>query len=174
VNNQVEITKLDPSTGTVLASCNLPFRGGGAGSDTFAIYGSGQFATDGGEELTTVYFYDQPTSVAAGDCVQTQTVSLAFGVTGLDFDSSNNCVATDLTTIFNQGGSACDATVASSAGAFSEAEDLAATTTSTPPPPGLGVPEFPLGMVAVMGVALAGIVLVRARTPGLRPGAHAI
>jgi hypothetical protein len=169
VSSMVEITKLDPSTGTVLASCNLPFRGGGAGSDTFAIYGSGQFATDGGEALTTVYFYDQPITVAAGDCVETQSVTLAFGVTGLDFDSSNNCVATDLSTIFNRGGSACDTAVSSSPAAFSGAEDLAATTTSTPPPPGHGVPEFPLGTVVMLGVAMIGIILVRTRTTRLRP-----
>jgi hypothetical protein len=162
---RVDVSELDPVTGTVLASCQVPFQGGGEGSDTFAIFGDKQFATDGGEVLLTLFFYQQPSlGSKGGDCVQVTTTSIA-GATGLDYASNGDCIYTNgFGSTFN-GGPLCTLPSKASTGGgipFPAEEDLtcACNFLPTPPVPGpTGVPEFGapailLGAVSMLGMAL--------------------
>jgi len=97
-----------------LASCTVPFGGGGAGADTLAIV-NGKILTDAGElnsiiavfpfvEPLPLIEYNLPTSVGAGSCVATGNVyNPPIGLTGIDTDSSGNLIVTDLFTIYNLG-----------------------------------------------------------------------
>jgi hypothetical protein len=117
-NNTETIFKIS-TTGTVLASCDVPFRGGGAieGTDTLAIV-NGKILTDTGELLTKLIEYNPPTSIG-GTCERTGKVfTLPFGVTGIDTDNVGNLIATDLFTLYNMGTAPYSTIVASQLGAF--------------------------------------------------------
>jgi len=132
VNNLVEVSELAVPTGTVLASCELPFQGGGAGSDTFSLFAGNEFATDGGEILTTLFFYQEPAlGSIGGACVQAGPSVPDQGATGLNFASNGDCIYTNgAATTFN-GGPTCNVVKASTINAFQSEEDITCTTLPT-------------------------------------------
>jgi hypothetical protein len=117
-NNTETIFKIS-TTGTVLASCDVPFGGplGAKGADTLAIV-NGKVLTDAGELLTKLIEYNLPTSIG-GPCERTGKVfTLPFEVTGIDTDNVGNLIATDLITLYNMGTAPYSTIVASQPGAF--------------------------------------------------------
>jgi hypothetical protein len=134
VNNLVEVAELAVPTGTVLASCELPFQGGGAGSDTFSLFANNEFATDGGEILTTLFFYQEPgLGSIGGACVQVGPSVPDQGATGLNFASNGDCIYTNGGgTTFN-GGPTCNVVKASTPNAFITEEDISCTIVTTVP-----------------------------------------
>ena len=124
-NNIETIFKIDINTGTVLASCDLPFGGplGGAGADSLAIV-NGKILTDAGELLTKLIEYNPPTSTG-GSCARTGNVfALPVPVTGIDTDDLGNLLVTDSKTLYNLGTAPYNTIVASQPNAFSGEEDI--------------------------------------------------
>jgi hypothetical protein len=166
VSSNVEVSELAIPTGTVLASCELPFRGGGVGSDTFSLFSGNEFATDGGEILTTLYFYDLPSTIG-GNCVQHGAPATINGATGLNFASNGDCIYTPGNGITYNGGTKCDVVKASTTNAFPFEEDITCTVTTTIPsicglpPPINSAPEFGVSAVVMGVVGLVGVALFR-------------
>jgi hypothetical protein len=92
------IYKVNRNTGKVIDSCAIPFRGGGLGNDTLAVYrnsslpGSSKYLlTDAGEDVTVPNSY---ALIDQSDCHQGQVVTpiMEFpkttpgGVTGIDME----------------------------------------------------------------------------------------
>jgi len=167
VSGLVEVSELAVPAGTVLASCELPFRGGGVGSDTFSLFTGNEFATDGGEDLTTLYFYNLP-STTGGACVQVgPSVSIA-GATGLNFASNGDCIYTDGAGNTFNGASTCALpNKASTPNAFPSEEDITCTTLPTVgslcklAPPINNAPEFGASAVVVSAVAVLALAVLR-------------
>jgi hypothetical protein len=166
VGGLVEVSELAVPAGTVLASCTLPFRGGGVGSDTFSLFTGNEFATDGGEVLTTLYFYNLPTTTG-GACVQVGPGVTINGATGLNFASNGDCIYTDgAATTFNGAGN-CASNKASTGNAFLNEEDITCTTLPTVgslcklAPPINNAPEFGASAVVVSAIAVLALAVLR-------------
>ena len=122
-NRTETIFQIDINTGTVLSSCDVPFRGGGDGADSLAIV-NGKILTDAGERLTKLIEYNLPTSTG-GMCASTGNVfTLPVGVTGIDTDDLGNLLVTNSTTLFNLGTAPYNTVVALQPNAFSLEEDI--------------------------------------------------
>jgi hypothetical protein len=170
VSGLVEVSELDVPSGIVLASCELPFRGGGSGSDTFSLFTGNEFATDGGETLSTLFFYNLPSLGSTGaSCVQAgPSVSIA-GATGLNFASNGDCIYTDGYGATFNGASTCALpNKASTPNAFPSEEDITCTTLPTvgslcklAPPIGKGVPEFGTSAIVVSALAVLALAVLR-------------
>jgi hypothetical protein len=166
VNNLVKVSELAVPAGTVLASCELPFQGGGVGSDTFSLFTGNEFATDGGEVLTTLFFYNLP-STTGGACVQVGPGVTINGATGLNFASNGDCIYTNgFGNTFN-GASNCATNKASTPNAFPIEEDITCTTLPTVgslcklAPPINNAPEFGASAVVVSAVAVLALAVLR-------------
>ncbi len=97
------IFKINPTDGTVLASCAILFGINAIGADTLAIV-KGKILTNIELSRNILLEYDPPSSIG-GSCTKTGNVfSLPLGVTGIDTDSAGNLVVTDKTNIYNLGG----------------------------------------------------------------------
>ena len=122
-SNTETIFKIDSNSGTVLASCDLPFGDQGAGGDTLAIV-NGKILTDAGELLNRLTEYNTPSSTG-GVCARTGNVfTLPVNVTGIDTDSAGNLLATDIKTLYNLGHAPYSTIVSSQANAFPSEEDI--------------------------------------------------
>jgi archaellin len=123
-NNTETIFKIDINTGTVLASCDVPYiDGGGVGADTLAIV-NGKILTDAGELLTKLIEYNPPTGIG-GSCTSTGNVfALPVRVTGVDTDDMGNLLVTNLRTLYNLGTAPYNTIVASQPSAFPAEEDI--------------------------------------------------
>ncbi len=94
------VFQVNTADGTVLASCDVPFGGGGAGTETLALDPNGTtFWTNAGEaNLLFVDEYQLPNAVNQGPCVATgnsfNPTSERIG--GLDFDSSGSFIDSDI------------------------------------------------------------------------------
>jgi hypothetical protein len=168
VNNEVEVSELSVPSGTVLASCELPFQGGGEGSDTFSLFTGNEFATDGGEILTTLYFYHQPTAGSfGGACVQAGSPVTINGATGLNFASNGDCIYTNGGSTTYNGAGDCATNKASTTNGFQTEEDITCTTLPTTgslcalPQPINGAPEFGAPAVIVSAIALLALAMFR-------------
>ena len=122
-NRTETIFEIDINTGTVLASCDVPFRGGGVGADSLAIV-NGKILTDAGELLTKLIEYNLPTGTG-GSCSRTGNVfALPVPVTGIDTDDLGNLLVTNTTTLFNLGTAPYNTVVALQSNAFPSEEDI--------------------------------------------------
>jgi hypothetical protein len=167
----VEVSELAVPAGTVLASCELPFQGGGFGSDTFSLFTGGEFATDGGEVLTTLFFYDLPTAGSfGGSCVKVGPGVSIAGATGLNFASNGDCIYTNGGgTTFNGAGTCALPSKATTANGFpSETEDITCTTLpatgsicALASPIGHGAPEFGASAIIVSATAMLVLAVFR-------------
>jgi hypothetical protein len=91
-NNENTIYKLDSNNGEVLASCTVPFAGGGLGADSLAVFDTSKgprIYTDAADLLfpeTIVYEYQLPSSVNQGYCTETGTFTLPsdISISGID------------------------------------------------------------------------------------------
>jgi hypothetical protein len=134
INNLVEVSELAVPSGAVLASCELPFQDGGAGSDTFSLFANNEFATDGGEILTTLFFYQEPAlGSIGGSCVQVGPSVPDQGATGLNFASNGDCIYTNGGSSTFNGGPTCNVVKASTTNAFQSEEDISCSIVTTPP-----------------------------------------
>lgn len=94
-NGFEEITVINPANGAVTASCNVPFGGGGLGTETLVVdEAAGTFWTNAG--LWTLHFineYRLPVGVQ-GLCTQTDNVNpvAGAGVGGVDFDTVGSLI----------------------------------------------------------------------------------
>lgn len=89
------VFQLNPTDGTVLASCDVEKTTGGAGTETLALDPNGTtFWTNAGEPEDFVDEYELPNAVNQGQCVATgnsfNPTSVLIG--GLDFDSSGSFI----------------------------------------------------------------------------------
>jgi hypothetical protein len=117
------VFKIDSNTGTVLASCDVPFGGGGEGADTLAIV-NGKILTDAGELLNKLTEYNPPSGIG-GACARTGNVfTLPVNVTGIDTDSTGNLLVTDLNTLYNLGPAPYSSILTSQPNAFQWVEDI--------------------------------------------------
>lgn len=88
INGESLFYKLDPSDGSILKTCSLPFQGGGVGNDTLAVArpadlgGTKVLLTDAGEVLSTLFAIDITT------CSVLKSYNLPVGVTGIDEDDN--------------------------------------------------------------------------------------
>jgi hypothetical protein len=122
-NGTETVFKIDSNTGTVLASCNVPFGDEGAGADTLAIV-NGKILTDAGELLKNLTEYNPPSGIG-GACARTGNVfTLPVNVTGIDTDSAGNLLATDLFSLHNLGHAPYSTILASQPNAFPDEEDI--------------------------------------------------
>jgi hypothetical protein len=122
-NRTETIFEIDINTGTVLASCDVPFGGGGVGADSLAIV-NGKILTDAGELLTKLIEYNLPTGTG-GPCARTGKVfTLPVPVTGIDTDDLGNLLVTDATKLYNLGTAPYNTIVALQPNAFPSEEDI--------------------------------------------------
>jgi hypothetical protein len=122
-NNVETIFKLDSNSGTVLASCDVPFGDQGVGGDSLAIV-NGKILTDAGELLNNLTEYNPPSGIG-GACARTGNVfTLPVNVTGIDTDSAGNLLATDLFSLHNLGHAPYSTILASQPNAFPDEEDI--------------------------------------------------
>jgi hypothetical protein len=122
-NNAETIFKIDSNSGTVLASCDVPFGDQGAGGDTLAIV-NGKILTDAGELLNRLTEYNVPSGIG-GACARTGNVfTLPVNVTGIDTDSAGNLLATDASTLYNLGPAPYSTILSSQVNAFPFEEDI--------------------------------------------------
>jgi hypothetical protein len=134
--------KVNRLTGAILASCTVPFGGGGVGNDTLTeaklsgLPGSGSYLlTDAGEITTTpnvLLAVDEASCVGGGPGLVVTTFSKARGMSGIDYEL-NRLFATNLTTIFSVGNQPFSSVVASmSASPSSSLEDITLKVTGQP------------------------------------------
>jgi hypothetical protein len=123
-DHEARIFKIDSNTGTVLASCDVPWGYYGPAA-TLAIV-NGKILT---HSDTHVYDYNDlneyvPPSSIGGDCVSTGNVfTLPVNVTGIDTDSAGNLLVTDLHNLYNLGHAPYSTILASQPNAFSQFSD---------------------------------------------------
>jgi hypothetical protein len=111
-----KIFKIDSSTGTVLASCDVPFRGSGP-AGTFAIV-NGKILTHTDGSLNHLNEYHPPSGVG-GDCVSTgNDFTLPVTARGIDTDSAGNLLVSDVHTLYNLGSAPYSTILASQPNAF--------------------------------------------------------
>lgn len=106
INNQEEISEIDLNTGNVLASCNIPFGGGGAGSETLVVdETAGTFLSNGGEaNQQFIDEYTLPVAVNQGNCALVANFNPTANVIGgVDFDGAGNLVEGSFNSIENLG-----------------------------------------------------------------------
>jgi uncharacterized repeat protein (TIGR01451 family) len=104
INGQSLLYELDPSNGDVLATCQVPFQGGGEGNDTLVVahpldLGAKKvLLTDGGEILSTLFAIDPET------CQVVKTYSIPVGATGIDEDqTTGDLIVSNTSTFYDLG-----------------------------------------------------------------------
>jgi hypothetical protein len=112
VGGQSVLYKVNPTTGAIIDSCQVPFGdAGGEGNDTLTeakltgLPGSGSYLlTDAGEVATMpndLLVVDEATCTGGGAGTVVATYPKAVGMTGIDYETK--LIATDLHQIFNLG-----------------------------------------------------------------------
>ena len=94
-----EVTEINPITGAVLARCNVPFGGGGAGTETLVIDPKARtLLTNAGEPLPFIDEYKLPVTNTPGTpCTLVSSFTpTPISIGGVDFDNAGNLLAHDV------------------------------------------------------------------------------
>jgi hypothetical protein len=112
-----KIMKIESNTGTVLASCDAPYRHPGPMGALAVVNGKILTRTDG--HLNHLHEYNPPSSIGS-NCVPTGatfTLPVSF-VTGIDTDRAGNLLVTDERNLYNLGHAPYSTILASQPNAF--------------------------------------------------------